>query len=371
MFIMFFINIYCIVILLLMGGSISLIKKFEFPVMKLCKHGIKCDRQCQFCHPLGKKNKRDKKYNQYLAKEIIVKVCYDNIKDHFKSITLDYFYQNFDNFNFADTLNRNYNGLRHKVEISSYPNEEFAVKVNFAAKKLSGGTLRLGLVQEEIGTLESTLLIPFAINENNFGNLPIEMQKDLSCDPFVIRTYRCSILPPEMYGRNWYLDPRAKNINYVERNIICLQTPIQFDWVCIAFPDLSHKQGVSKYTRQMIHHLFLTSFKAFVIAIVNAVRGKNGKINVYIGNIGCGAFGNNVNVSYSIMILSLYSAITFTNTPDVFVTYCTHDQKIYDTLYEKYGAVNIMEKSVGKPIMEILDLIFDQTQKYATWHDKI
>jgi hypothetical protein len=340
---------------------------YIFQLPTLCKYGINCtNNNCNYTHPLGKYSQQNNKYDYYLGKQNILFKTYNIMKNKYNNqITLQCFSNNFYNYNFEQLLETKYYGLNHNIVPNPYFLMKNALVINHGAERLGGGVLSKGFVQEEIKTMVSTLLGAF-IACHGWKNLVSPMKNSLINEPFIVRMEQFADITT-LYGTTGILS--AVDPNVVEQNIKSLNEPVQFDWLCMAFQKLKYTDG-REYSYELLIQMFITTYKAFTVGIQNAIGDNNGEINILIGNIGCGAFNHCVNVTYSIVILGLYCAITQIG-KNANIYYCTYDQEIYKELHSDLGAVNFMNSCKDRfSVKDIIIKILDKIKKNNKWREK-
>jgi hypothetical protein len=340
---------------------------YIFQLPTLCNYGINCtDRNCNYSHPLGFYKQKHPKYKYYIGKQNILFKCYKIMTKKFKNqITLQYFTNKFNNFNFEQILGIKYFGMDYNMLPQPYFLLENSLVLNHGANHLGGGVLRKGFVQEEIKTLSSTLLGAF-VACHDWKNLPIELQSSLIKEPFVIRMEQFANIE-KLYATDGVL--KANNIQTVEQNIEALDNIIKFDWLCMAFPKLEFTDG-RQYNYDMLLQMFITSYRAFSIGLANAICNADDEINIQIGNIGCGAFNHCINVTFSIVMLGLYSARLEIN-KKINIYYCAYDDNNCKELNGDNGAVNFLKSCEGNNIGQIISDVMDKCKKYKNWRDKL
>ena len=354
----------------------------EYP--KLCKYGIHCDnQQCQSIHlfqllnisakPCNYKNKCYNKICSYSHPKSNFEFKYDQGKNNMlcyalncissyylldKSLfDLKHFATKFDN-NLSiwnDIKNFQYKGLNHTVIAEAFNIRKNSLVLNFGNKMLGGGTLHKGNVQEEQITMMSSLL-PFLIQMGDWDGLPDPLKKSLADDPYVIRMNKFGDMLRPIYATDGVL--KANSMEFIENNMIMFNEPIEFDWLCAAWPRLNTSDGSSYNNINMLIKMFLTTYKVFVTGLCSAnLDSENGRIRIVIGSMGCGAFNHCVHIAYCILILSLHCAVVNVKPNAVVdVIYYTYDQYIYNELNSLNGAVNVLDSLISKN-MKVEDVI--------------
>lgn len=341
---------------------------YIFNLPTLCKHGIDCTKQnCNYTHPLGKFSKQNKLYDYYVGKQNILFTTYNFMKKKYNNqVVLQCFYNNFYNFNYDGILSSKYLGLNHNIVPTPYFLIENALVLNHGADRLGGGVLSKGFVQEEIKTIVSTLLGAF-VSCHGWKNLTYPMRNSLINDPFVIRMEQFADID-KLYGTGGVYAAVKQDI--VDENVKILDNVVKFDWMCMAFQKFKYTDG-REYNLNLLTQMFITSYKTFVIALDNAVANQiDNKINILIGNIGCGAFNHCIHVTYSIVVLALYCAVIQVG-KNVNTYYCAYDEETLKELYSEFGAVNFINSCKDNlSIKGIIEKIMGKIKKYGNWRNK-
>lgn len=389
-------------------------KLTEFP--QLCKYGIKCTNiHCNYEHIFHKINEKSapcnygKNCNNKNCTFFHVKSEYEinyeqgkfnmiyNTVSHMKNFyntdtdtdtntdtntdidkglkelfDLTHFSVNFDSdINLWNKVKRlNYCGLNHSVIPDAFDIRKNNLVLNFGNRRLGGGTLYHGNVQEEQITMWSSLL-PFLINSNGWGGLPGPLKKSLADNPYVIRMNKFGNWSREIYGGNGVLN--ANLSDFIAENMIKFDEPVEFDWLCAAWPRLSNSDGRDYKTINMLIKMFITTYKVFVTGLKFANLDENGNIRILIGSMGCGAFNHCVHIAYSILILSLYCAVVNSSLSNLEVVYYTYDKNMFDVLNGTDGAVGVLDKLRGQSVEDCVRYIWELCQRKDTdkWRKKI
>ena len=314
-----------------------------------CNYNKNCyNKHCPYSHP---KSDFQVKYDQGKSNMLCYAlVCMSQYYLMDKSLfDLKHFAINFDSDLkiWNEVKNFKYNGLNHIVVADAFVIKKNSLVLNFGNKMLGGGTLHKGNVQEEQITMMSSLL-PFLIQMGDWDGLPIPLKKSLADEPYVIRMNKFGDMRRPIYGTDGVLKANSKE--FVKDNMFVFDNPIEFDWLCAAWPRLNKSDGSSYTDINILVKMFMTTYKVFVTGLCAAnLDSESGHIRVVIGSMGCGAFNHCVHIAYSILILSLYCAVINVKSSSVVdVIYYTYDQNIYNELNSVNGAVNVLDGLISK-----------------------
>jgi hypothetical protein len=180
--------------------------------------------------------------------------------------------------------------------------------VDFAAKKLGGGVLGRGFVQEEIMVMESNLLPLVAATKlkasgaNTCPELPL---KNLDKHPVVIQGRRFLEVTgqDEIYGRLL----EAKAPFDAEQHLRLCQNPIDIYLTAMAAPDFHHASKGKTYTQADLSALLTLAVRGFYDTMM-AQHGDHNPLIIHTGNWGCGAFGNSRQTIWVVQRLAIEAA---------------------------------------------------------------
>lgn len=272
-----------------------------------CKYQIKCDNNnCKYDHPIqgnrgafGKSNLLDlstKCLMKLDLKFFDVKIYYGQYLNNLNWVKLFELLQLFK--------------LDWITSASVYEFKPHQSFLNFANKKLGGGFLGRGNVQEEILSRQLCLSqYLFKLDQFNSESL---LKNNLESDPIVIDTY-AGIKEdnrPEMYGHAG-VDIAAKRTNLIGLYIPI--DPIPIRWICIAASKLYKSDG-SAYTDKIVLDTIISLAKGLATAIYADDSDSTVEtIILNIGNIGCGAFNHNYNLIWNLLYGAVCCAIKLVN----------------------------------------------------------
>jgi len=172
--------------------------------------------------------------------------------------------------------------------------------VNFANKRLGGGVLKSGFVQEEIGIFESNLL-PWLHSLSEDQDI---YHRDLSVAPLVLKIIHLFQLKKNFYahqGREKLLKILPTN---TEAWADATELRIPIFWVCMAAVSLKNVEQTSSNLQKIFKQMLHCATKAFVqTALLLREAGRPLAINT--GNWGAGDFKHEVPV---VCILQLAAA---------------------------------------------------------------
>ena len=256
--------------------------------------------------------------------------------------------------------------LNWKTTLSSFvlkPREYF---LNFANEQLGGGALTFGNVQEEI-LMRQLAILQHLFASNHFKKDSI-LSNNLMKNPIVIET---NVLNQynggsELYGYQGAINA-SKRSNL--RGMYKQCDPFSIYLICVAVYRL--KSG-DQYTPIIIQNTLIALIKAFTTAILHGQNSNISQIILNIGNIGSGAFNNNVNVNFILQYIAICCAIAFINpTKPVIINYHSYDKQTDDVL-RKYAMPFLkLCLDIGGPVTYLLKIISDrQTTFPAIWRDK-
>lgn len=332
-------------------------------IVKPCRYGVSCKKpDCAYWHFNNKRVKKDE-------------LDYAFGKGNLLTSAVKYMPEKLSLYDINTFCLKNFNSLWTGIKIfplnwtttlSSYilkPHEYF---LDFANEQLGGGTLTFGNVQEEI------LMRQLAILQHLFAGDHYKkdsmLSNNLMKNPIVIET---NVLNQyfggsELYGYQGAINAsKRSNIRGMYKKC----DPFSIYLICVALYRL--KSG-DQYCPNIIQNSLIALIKAFVTAILHGQNSHILQIILNIGNIGSGAFNNNVNVNFILQYIAICCAITFVNpTKPVIVNYHSYD-KHNDDVLRKYAMPFLkICLDVGGPVTYLLKLISDrQTTFPSIWRDK-
>jgi hypothetical protein len=180
------------------------------------------------------------------------------------------------------------------VRTGGYRYEPDEAYVNFAAKKLGGGVLEKGFVQEEIGTFESNLL-PLLYDKASWLQGLVK-RRDLSLFPVVLRMMHLFDLKmPDYYGR----DGRRALLLFQKPDDIDAWAPpprlaTRIYWVSMAAVNLHRMPTLTSFLSESFRQMLCCAEDAFEqTALLLQEAGKRA-VAIRTGNWGAGAFYHKV-----------------------------------------------------------------------------
>ena len=337
----------------------------------ICQYGLKCYKHCSKVHPIEANQAGLGKC--YLLHRAVQ--CTNNLSDDLFKISV------FDSTKILSpdpnlVFKINY-GLNVTIERYFFiPNHTYQI---FSNKKLGGGTLGLGNVQEEklmmiFSTLQY-LLYGFHYEKSS------PLSNNLEYDPIVINTMvvakdnsyeGCkSNLDSPHYGTNGLKIAHDKRV--ADSLYDPIDKPFPVKTICVAVPSFKDWSGVC-YNDSVLQHVFYTLYKSLVTSIVaNECDNQVSESIIHIGNIGCGVFGHNYNTIYILQHLAMSCAVSLINPQKkIIVMYHAYDEKTYAGLVQ--NAIPSLTEWMysGKNIGTILSEIRQKQLQFPdTWAKKI
>lgn len=317
-----------------------------------CKYGITCNKIdiCPFDHPWSDNALAIGKSKLLFAASDCAKqlnhkyfdisvLSYSNIK----SVVLP---------DDAMQLPVNFQGFTWLVAATAYTWAENETFQNFANKRLSGGALTLGNVQEEIMMRSLGLLQHlYAGEHNNRGHI---LSSNLAVNPLLIDTFVVArdLSDRDDYGKGGLVRAAKKDINA----FFAPQRPISVKIICVAMYRLPKTDG-SSYSTKILQSSLQSLMKCYVTTLVNGESDRNVVSHrIHIGNIGCGAFNHNYNTIFILQRIAVMMSVSIVKPrKHVSVTYHTYDTNTMVSILEH--AVPKMEEFTGKSVQHCIEKI--------------
>lgn len=272
-----------------------------------CKYQIKCGNiNCKYDHPInGNKSAFGKSNLLSASTKCLLKLDlkYFDIDIHYGSHLNDINWIKL----FESTPLFKLDWITMASEYKFASGESY---LNFANKKLGGGFLTRGNVQEEkLSRLLCMSQYLFRLDQVNSESL---LKNNLESDPIVIDTYVGveEADRPEMYG-DAGVDIASKRSNII--GLYKAIPPIPIRWICVAAPKLYKSDG-SGYSDKIVSDTIISLTKALAAAIYADNNDPSIQtIILNIGNIGCGAFNHNYNLIWNLLYGAVCCAIKIIN----------------------------------------------------------
>ena len=199
-----------------------------------------------------------------------------------------------------------------------YEYKPMEVYVNFANKRLGGGVLGRGWVQEEIATFESNIVVLC----HWLASHRVPALENLDACPRLLSMQHLFYVHPKYFGDGSKVLLSDYNFKHKTIDSIITEEVVECFWLCVAAPNIT---GLSSRPGAKIFLQFVCSmYMAFYQALGAQVPGIKRIINT--GNIGAGAFGHRSPV---VVYLQAWVALKVTVHlgVDAILNYYTYDDK--------------------------------------------